>query len=698
MIASIRAAGVVVGGPASLVARRRRRDHLQRLAQVVEDEDACRSRHADLGRPSARLGAGAARSAHGVVASQPTAPPKKRGRPGGMPAPASPGSRRRSGAARRPAPSRRCAARRWARRAGSRRSNRGRGRRPVGARQRSCRRPTCRRRRRSPAGKSKARAPAWRMRIPGCRCRRRPRGTRMPAGRVGPGRGNQHDPGRNARAGHHTTPGGSPRTEAAKRGKRRGFGYHRRPGWRAPGPPSCITTIPHRHLDPARVGSSPGHCGTGPCSGWSRSCWRCPAAWRTVRLYEHLRSDVEELLPRDAPSVVAIGELRRRMAGLQYLGVMVDVGRPENLPAGERLLDDLAARVRQYPKTEVSDVRVGFAAEKTFVEAHAGSLIDLQDLRTIRQRIEDRLHWEYAKKTGTLLDEDEPAPALDFADIERKYAGQLGGGDLEGNRFSNRSLGLSLMIIEVGGFSTGASQARRADPPPSGRRAGAGRHGPVRAGHAHRPGWRRRHLGRGDGRAGPGPDALVGAGGGGGAAGAVRLLPLGAQPAGAVPAAGAGGRVRVRPGEPAAVPHHRAQLEHGVPGVDHHRQRHQLRDHPAGPVPGGAPQRPGRRGRAGDRAVGDPLGDAVGGDGGRDRLRVAGRDAVSRVQAVRRHRRPGDGLRVGDGRRADAAAAGLAGPRREGAAAAPVLGTHHGEHRACRQRASAAVRRCWRRC
>jgi predicted RND superfamily exporter protein len=184
-----------------------------------------------------------------------------------------------------------------------------------------------------------------------------------------------------------------------------------------------------------------------------------PGAWRTVQLYQHLRSDVEELLPRDAPSVVAIDELRRRMAGLQYLGVMVDVGQPENLSAGERLLDDLAARVRQYPRSEVSDVRVGFAAERSFVESHAGSLMALPDLRVIRQRIEERLHWEYAKKTGTLMDEDEPAPPLDFSDIERKYAGEIGGGELEGNRFSNRRLGLTLMIIEVGGFSTGASQA-----------------------------------------------------------------------------------------------------------------------------------------------------------------------------------------------------------------------------------------------
>ena len=53
-----------------------------------------------------------------------------------------------------------------------------------------------------------------------------------------------------------------------------------------------------------------------------------PAAWRTAPLYRNLRSEVEELLPRDAPSVVAIDELRARMAGLQYLGVVDRRRRP----------------------------------------------------------------------------------------------------------------------------------------------------------------------------------------------------------------------------------------------------------------------------------------------------------------------------------------------------------------------------------
>jgi predicted RND superfamily exporter protein len=186
-----------------------------------------------------------------------------------------------------------------------------------------------------------------------------------------------------------------------------------------------------------------------------------PAAWRTAFLYQNLRSDVEELLPRDAPSVVAIQELRRRMAGLQYLGVVVEVDARAggSIAAGERLLDELATRVRTYPPELVSAVRVGFAVEHEFVEKHAAMLLRLGDLQTIRQRIEDRIHWEYAKQTDTLLDEDEPPPSVDFSDIEGKYRAQVSGPELENDRFSSTKLGTTLMLIEVGGFSTSAKQA-----------------------------------------------------------------------------------------------------------------------------------------------------------------------------------------------------------------------------------------------
>ncbi|HVR02696.1 MAG TPA: MMPL family transporter, partial [Polyangia bacterium] len=186
-----------------------------------------------------------------------------------------------------------------------------------------------------------------------------------------------------------------------------------------------------------------------------------PAGWRTASLYRNLRSEVEELLPRDAPSVIAIQELRARMAGLQYLGVVVgiDARAGGRLTDGQRLIDDLAARVRAYPPELVSAVRVGYAPERAFVEKHAAMLLQLADLQTIRQRIEDRIHWEYGQETGTLLDDSEPAPSVDFSDIEDKYRAEVSGPELENGRFSSAKLGTTLMLVEVGGFSTSASRA-----------------------------------------------------------------------------------------------------------------------------------------------------------------------------------------------------------------------------------------------
>ena len=187
-----------------------------------------------------------------------------------------------------------------------------------------------------------------------------------------------------------------------------------------------------------------------------------PAAWRTAQLYRNLRSEIEELLPRDAPSVVAIGELRRRMSGLQYLGVVIDAGGPgqaEKVAAAERLVDDLAARIRLYPRDLVSAVRTGWQAERSFVEDHAAALLALPDLQLIRERIEDRIHWEYATATDTLLDKSEPAPPLDFSDIQKKYERQVAGPDLVGNRFSSLKQGVTLLLVEVGGFSTSARKA-----------------------------------------------------------------------------------------------------------------------------------------------------------------------------------------------------------------------------------------------
>ena len=188
-----------------------------------------------------------------------------------------------------------------------------------------------------------------------------------------------------------------------------------------------------------------------------------PATWRTAHLYANLHSDMEELLPPEAESVRAVEELRRRMPGLQFLGVLADVGEnapPDRIAAAQRFIDDLAARVRGYPSALVGGVRVSFTAERNFIERYAPLLIDRADLQTIRERLEERLRYEYGQRAGTLIDDDQPAPALDFSDIERRYQPDLAWSGLVGDRFSSPRMGLSLLLIETGGFTTSAHLAK----------------------------------------------------------------------------------------------------------------------------------------------------------------------------------------------------------------------------------------------
>jgi predicted RND superfamily exporter protein len=181
------------------------------------------------------------------------------------------------------------------------------------------------------------------------------------------------------------------------------------------------------------------------------------ATARTAQLYMHLRSEIEELLPREAPSVLALDEMRARSPGLQFLGIVVEAKDASELPAGERFLDDLAARIRAYPPALVRDVRSGYAREREFVEKHAPLYVSVADLREVRRRIEARREYEVAKAAGSLLDDTERPPSTDVSDIQKRY--DSAGKDVPG-RLTNVDMKTTMLFVEAGDFTTGPEQAR----------------------------------------------------------------------------------------------------------------------------------------------------------------------------------------------------------------------------------------------
>lgn len=153
------------------------------------------------------------------------------------------------------------------------------------------------------------------------------------------------------------------------------------------------------------------------------------AAWRTVLTYAALKSDLEELLPPDAPSVAALQALRARLPGVRYLGIVVDTGGPENVPAAHRFVDDLSRRIRDYPPELVASVQVDAKAERRFLETYALQLMDPDDVRSLREAVERRRDWDVSHALGTdLLDENEdPRPTIPLGELTAKYAQRHGG-------------------------------------------------------------------------------------------------------------------------------------------------------------------------------------------------------------------------------------------------------------------------------
>ncbi len=204
-----------------------------------------------------------------------------------------------------------------------------------------------------------------------------------------------------------------------------------------------------------------------------RLLWICalllavPATYRTVRLYAHLQADIEALLPRTAPSVKALEEFRQRMAGLSFLGVVVDTGEATRLRAGEAFLDALEEELRSYPPELVRGVAVGREQEKEFLTKNAPLYLDVDDLTTIRDRLAERRDYEVSKGAGLRLDDedDDTPPTVDFSDIERRVRARLpaseprsDGGD--STRFSSEKLHTTLLLIEAGSFDRPSSTRR----------------------------------------------------------------------------------------------------------------------------------------------------------------------------------------------------------------------------------------------
>jgi predicted RND superfamily exporter protein len=190
--------------------------------------------------------------------------------------------------------------------------------------------------------------------------------------------------------------------------------------------------------------------------------------YRTALTYSSLKSELEELLPKSAPSVTAIAELRHRLPGLRFLGVVVEVDEPARAAAAERFLDELAERIRKYPPDLVRGVRLDTSAERQFAERYALQLMEPGDVKRLREAVEARRDFEVSRAMGTDLEDDdagaaEKPPELPLDELRHKYEARFGaaGRAKKSDRFVSPDGRDLALLVQTSSQSTGFEYDKR---------------------------------------------------------------------------------------------------------------------------------------------------------------------------------------------------------------------------------------------
>jgi predicted RND superfamily exporter protein len=143
----------------------------------------------------------------------------------------------------------------------------------------------------------------------------------------------------------------------------------------------------------------------------------------SVLLYQNLRTDIHELLPTTARSVVDLHEVSSRLESIENLAVLIFSQHPKE---SKRFVIDLANRLEKAPKNVIASIDYRIDAELKFFKSRQALFLEVDDLIKIRNYVRDRIEYEKTLYNPlTIFSEDDiEEPKLDFSALRKKYEGK----------------------------------------------------------------------------------------------------------------------------------------------------------------------------------------------------------------------------------------------------------------------------------
>lgn len=142
------------------------------------------------------------------------------------------------------------------------------------------------------------------------------------------------------------------------------------------------------------------------------------------KLYLNLKTDLEELLPTTARSVLDLGEVGARLESIDNLSVVV---LSENGAASKRFVQDFERELLKLPKDVVASVETNIQKELSFFMKRRALYLETQELVRIRDYVKAKIDYETTLYNPLVIfaEINIPEPTLDLQAMKSKYDSKL---------------------------------------------------------------------------------------------------------------------------------------------------------------------------------------------------------------------------------------------------------------------------------
>ncbi|MEO5969421.1 MAG: MMPL family transporter, partial [Bdellovibrionia bacterium] len=149
-------------------------------------------------------------------------------------------------------------------------------------------------------------------------------------------------------------------------------------------------------------------------------------AYYSVLLYMNLRTDIEELLPTSARSVIDLNQVTSRLEAVDNIVLLTFSKDPER---SKKFILALAEELKKVPKTTLAGIEYRIDHELEFFKDRRALYIDLSDLIRLKNYIRDKIGYEkdLFNPLNIFRTQEILEPHLDYVALRKKYENKVAG-------------------------------------------------------------------------------------------------------------------------------------------------------------------------------------------------------------------------------------------------------------------------------